>query len=246
MTTVAELTNKIQLLKSQLDAFRPFNQTQLENLRERFRIGFIQNSNAIEGNSSTLTEVKVLLEDGITVAGKTVREIKETLNHGEVMQSLDNLFTEKPFTIDEPFVLQLHQDLMRGLVEKSDLGQWRRIGVRVTGSEDVFPNPLKVPEKMKTFFSDVSSLHSLEDVAKLHFEFVKIHPFVDGNGRIARLLMNIGLISLGYFPIIIPVVLRNEYITALQGNHFDYWLEFFLGQVYENHKDYVRFFTINI
>jgi Fic family protein len=186
----------------------------------------------------------VLLEDRITVAGKTVKEIKETLNHGEVMQGLDNLFSEKKIAITEPFVLALHQDLMRGLVDTAELGQRRSINVYVTGSEETFPSPNEVSGKMKQFFvSDFCSPQSLEDVAKLHFEFVNIHPFVDGNGRIARLLMNIGLISIGYFPIIIPVVLRNEYISSLQGKNFAKWLDFFLGQVYENHKDYVRFFT---
>jgi Fic family protein len=100
-----ELIEKIKLLKSQLDTLKPFNQTQLKNLRERFRIGFIQNSNAIEGNSSTLTEVKILLEEGITVAGKTVREIKETLNHGEVMTRLNDLFTKETIAITESTVL---------------------------------------------------------------------------------------------------------------------------------------------
>jgi Fic family protein len=82
------LLEQIHQQKAELDALRPLNITQLKNLKERFRIGFIQNSNAIEGNSSTLTEVKVLLEDGITVGGKTVREIRETLNHGDVMTTL--------------------------------------------------------------------------------------------------------------------------------------------------------------
>jgi Fic family protein len=78
----------------------------------------------------------------------------------------------------------------------------------------------------------------------LHFEFVNVHPFVDGNGRIARLLMNIWLISIGYFPIIIiPAVLRNDYISSLQGKDFQKWFDFFLRQVYENHKDYIRFFS---
>jgi Fic family protein len=97
---------------------------------------------------------------------------------------------------------------------------------------------------MTSFFSaHFISPHTLEDVARLHFELVKIHPFVDGNGRIARLLMNIGLIDLGYFPIIIPVVIRNEYIYALKDKHFERRYDFFLRQVYENHKDYLRFFN---
>ena len=99
------LLDKILAQKEQLDSLRPFNKTQLKNLKERFRIGFIQNSNAIEGNTSTLTEVKVLLEDGITVGGKTVKEIKETLNHGEVMNSLGNLFTDQKISITQELVL---------------------------------------------------------------------------------------------------------------------------------------------
>jgi len=107
------LLDTILSQKAQLDALRPFNTTQLKNLKERFRIGFIQNSNAIEGNTSTLTEVKVLLEDGITVGGKTVKEIRETLNHGEVMSKLDDLFTQQTLLIGEAFLLSLHTDLMR-------------------------------------------------------------------------------------------------------------------------------------
>ncbi|GHV24948.1 hypothetical protein FACS1894176_02340 [Bacteroidia bacterium] len=132
---------------------------------------------------------------------------------------------------------------MRGLLEKEECGQRRNITVRVTGSEETFPNPSQIPELMKEFFtSDFSSPHSLEDVARLHFELVKIHPFVDGNGRIARLLMNIGLITIGYFPIIIPMVVRNEYISSLKGKQFEKRFAFFVQQVYENHKDYIRFF----
>lgn len=120
----------------------------------------------------------------------------------------------------------------------------RDIHVVASGSEETFPHPNQVRELIKDFV-DASYLRpqSLEDVARIHYNFVKIHPFVDGNGRIARLLMNIWLIALWYFPIIIPIVTRHEYISSLQGNDFDIWYRFFVRQVIENHKDYVRFFT---
>lgn len=241
-----EIISKIEKLKAELDSLRPFNQSQLKNLREWFRIGFIQNSNAIEGNSSTLSEVKVLLEDGVTVGWKTVKEIRETLNYGDVMSGLDNLFTDKNFAITENFVLGLHSDLMRWLLGIGEIWEWRKINIYVTGSEEKFPLPNQVPDLMRKYFnSDFISPKTLSDVAKIHFELVKIHPFVDGNGRIARLLMNIGLISIWYFPIVIPVVLRNEYIASLKNKKFEHWFEFFVQQVYENHKDYVRFLSNN-
>lgn len=241
-----EIISKIEKLKAELDSFRPFDQSQLKNLREWFRIGFIQNSNAIEWNSSTLSEVKVLLEDGITIGWKTVREIRETLNYGDVMLGLDNLFSDQKFKITESFVLKLHRDLMRGLLEKVECWTWRKINIYVTGSEEEFPLPSQVPYLMQEYFSSEFVLpKTIQDVAKIHFDFVKIHPFVDGNGRIARLLMNIGLIGIWYFPIVIPVAVRNEYISSLKDKHFESWFDFFVQQVYENHKDYVRFFSNN-
>lgn len=96
---------------------------------------------------------------------------------------------------------------------------------------------------MEIFFATLGThIVTLEDVAHIHYDFVKIHPFADGNGRLARILMNLALLHLGYFPVIIPRVVRGEYIASLQGDHFDQRYQFFLRQVYENHKDYLKFF----
>lgn len=244
MFTAKEYLSKIAELTSKLDALKPYDQTQLKNLQDRFRIGFIQNTNAIEGNTLSLSEVKVLLEDGVTIAGKTVRELKETLNHGDLMTELDNLFSDTKRKINEKSILWLHTTLMRGLVVDKHLWKWRTINIRVTGSNDIFPDPQNVPVLMSKFFeSPICECKKFEDIARLHFEFVNIHPFVDGNGRIARLIMNLWLIKCWYFPIIIPVIIRNEYIESLRWQNFDKRYTFFLWQVYENYKDYLRFFS---
>ncbi|HMY81096.1 MAG TPA: Fic family protein [Candidatus Absconditabacterales bacterium] len=236
------ILTKIYTLKSQLDSLKPFDQFQLKNLQQWFRIAYIQNSNAIEGNTLSLSEVKVLLEDGITVGGKTLREINETLNHAEVMDNLDHFFIVNS-GIQKKILLTLHAELMKGCLEGTHCGKRRSIQVAISGSSDICPPPSTIPRLIQQFLNDTCTPpKQLEDIARIHYDFVKIHPFVDGNGRIARLLMNAGLISLGYFPIILPVVLRNEYIGSLRGDYFDKRYTFFLEQVYENHKDYVRFF----
>ncbi len=240
-----QLLQDIFALKEQLDVLKPFDQTQLKNLREWFRIWFIQNSNAIEGNTLSLTEVKVLLEDGITIGWKTVKELKETLNHADVLDQLHDLFgqDDSQWLIDEDSVSKLHSILMMGTLPSTQCGTRRTTQIRISGSEDSFPHPDQVPLRMEEFFLSYAKIHTLEQVARVHYDFVKIHPYHDGNGRIARLLMNIALVGLWYFPIIIPVVVRSEYIQSLQWDQFDTRYQFFLRQTKENHKDYLRFFT---
>lgn len=195
--SINELLALITQQKSQLDALRPFDEIILDNLRQRFRIGFIQNSNAIEGNTFSLSEVKILLEDGVTVGGKTIRELRETINHGDLMDKIHNLFADNAERIDETMILGLHDTLMQGLLPDHYRGKWRTIEIMVTGSDHIFPLPAQIPQLMEDFFQNpMCHPQSLEDVARLHFDFINIHPFVDGNGRIVRILMNIGLITL--------------------------------------------------
>lgn len=243
MLSISSYEKKIAELKEQLDLLKPFDIDQLKNLRERFRIWFIHHSNAIEGNTLTLQEVKMVVEEGMTIGGKTVRELRETINHGDLMEVLEDFFVKNKLTLTETFVCKLHKLLLEWLVEKKHLGSYRDINIYVSWTEEKFPEPKKISALMKKFFADYAQIKSLKDVAKLHYDFVKIHPFVDGNGRLARILMNLGLVSLWYLPIIIPKVVRSEYIASLQGKNFEKRHTFFLWQVCENMKDYVRFLT---
>jgi len=239
---VNELLQSITQYKERLDQSRPFDQFQLQNLRQRFRIWFIQSSNWIEWNTMTLSEVKVLLEDWVTVWWKTLKELKETLNHNEVMKELHDFFDISSYDITEKIVKHFHSILLHETVDKKYLGVWRNIDIKISWVDDAMPKPSLIAWLMNEYFiSEYITPQSLEDVARIHWNFVKIHPFVDGNWRIARLLMNIWIVSLWYFPVTIPVVVRREYIDSLKWDDFASWYHFFLRQVNENHKDYVRF-----
>lgn len=238
-----KLLHDIEQLKQKLYQLRPFDQFQLQNIKQRFRIAYIQNSNAIEWNTMTLSEVKVLLEDGITVWWKTIKELRETLNHAEVIDTLYGFFNLDKIE-KEKALLSLHSTLLQWCLDPIHIGKRRTIQVEISWSPDSCPNPSQIPALMDAFLgSSFMDPKNEEDIARLHYDFVKIHPFVDGNGRIARLLMNAWLVHLWYFPIIIPVVLRNEYISSLRGDNFVKRYEFFLRQLHENLKDTVRFFS---
>jgi len=240
--TISQYLTLIKEQKALIDSLRPFDQDQLASLQQRFRINFTQQSNALEGNSLTLSEVKVLVEDGITVWGKTVAEINETLNHASL---LDILWTERSDAfVTTQRLLQRHSTLMTGVIESDKIGIWRPIQVFISWSTDVLP----APDTISWLMDDYCAMWrdgptSLEDIARIHYDLVKIHPYIDGNGRIARLVMNMWLIALWYFPIIIPTVVRNEYIASVNDDHtFDDFYHFLLRQIHENHKDYIRLF----
>ncbi len=241
MYSIEQYRAHIYEQKSIIDALRPLSDAQLRNMREWFRVGFIHHTNAIEGNTLSLQEVKMVVEEGITIGGKTVRELQETINHGRIMDVVGDFFDGKRCVIDSEFICRIHRLLVEGLVDSGDAGVWRTIPIRVSGSEDEFPSPDEVSGLMDDFVAQYGTISTLDKVASLHYDFVKIHPFVDGNGRIARFLMNVALVSLGYFPVVISRVVRQEYIGSLQGNNKEKWTQFFYWQLYENMKDYVRF-----
>lgn len=232
---------KISDIKKKIDLLRPFDSFQLKNLKEWFRVWFIQNSNAIEWNTLTLQEVKLVIEEWITVWWKTIRELKETINHWELMKILDDFFQKKDVTLDENFVLKIHKILLKDLLPIKHLWKWRTIQVYISWSEEDLPKPDQIDSLMWKYFKKHKQIKGLKDVAWIHYDFIKIHPLADGNGRIARILMNLALVKLWYMPIIIPQIVRWEYIHSLTWNDFDKRYTFFLWQVYENHKDYLKF-----
>lgn len=230
-------------LKSKIDKFRPFSSIQLNNLKSWFKIWFTAQSNAIEWNSFTNEEVKILVEDWITVWWKTLKEVKETQNLAELTDTIWEFF-ETDFILTEKFLLDLHKKLLTW-IEKDNLWKYRDIQVFISGSEDRLPSSKEVKKLMKEFitFCNTDTKNPLSKISKIHFDFVKIHPFVDWNGRIARLLMNLYLVKYSFLPIIFPVVTRLEYIRSLWKNKTENdFYKYFLWQTYENMSDYLRFF----
>lgn len=203
--------------KQRLDGFRPFSVDLVTNLREWFKIELTYTSNAIEGNTLSRAETALVVEKGITVDGKTLNEHLEAVNHAQafdwVMQRIDT--TKKDIT--ESTILELHQLILQKIVD-DQAGRYRSVPVRIAGSTVVLPNAMKVPELMGEF---VSWLQTTKDnlltvAVDAHFKLVSIHPFVDGNGRTARLLMNLLLMQAGYPPTIIRKEERKQYLTSIE------------------------------
>jgi len=240
---IKKYEKEINFLKTKIDHFLPFSSTQLKNLQSWFKISFTAQSNAIEGNSFTNEEVKVLVEDWITVWWKTLNEVKETENLAWLTDIIWD-FCDKDFILTSEFLLDLHTRLLTD-IQKENLWKYRDIQVFISGSEDKLPSSKNVPQLMEYFIKYCNSdqKNILEKISNIHYDFVKIHPFVDWNGRIARLLMNLYMIKYSYLPIIFPVVTRVEYITSLWKNKTkEDFYKYFLWQTYENHWDYLRFF----
>ena len=237
---------EIDELKKQIDKHRPLGKEKIEKLKEYYRIGLTYTSNALEGNSLTETETKVVLEDGITIGGKPLKDHYEAMGHSEAFDLLYRLAKTK--TIAEKDILELHR-LFYYRIDASNAGKYRKVKVLITGTEFTPPFPAQVPALMKKFVAQIAlkrkKLHPVEFAAWLHKELVTIHPFKDGNGRTARLLMNLALLQAGYCITIIAPVVRAEYISALKKAQIppqsdQPFINFISSMVYESMNDFVR------
>lgn len=178
------------------------------------------NSNAIEGNTLTLIETKVVLE-GITVGGKSMREHLEVINHKEAILFLEDLVKENN-ELSEFDIKTIHSLVLKG-IDNSNAGKYRTENVIISGATHKPPESILVPKQMEQLILRyngwITQYHPLIIAALLHGEFVKIHPFIDGNGRTSRLLMNFEAIKNGYPPIIIKNEMRPQYYESLDKAH---------------------------
>lgn len=203
--------------KQQIAAARPLPTIALEKLQESLAIEWTYNSNAIEGNTISLNETKLVLEQGITVRGKSLREHFEIYNHEKAIRYLYSLVNE-PFPIRCIDMLKLHELVMQN-IEDEFAGRIRNAGVRITGANFTPPNAAKVSDYLDELFSFInenpSELNVLLLATVFHHRFVWIHPFFDGNGRTVRLAMNLLFIRAGFPPAIILKNDRKKYYDAL-------------------------------
>lgn len=235
---------EIDALQKEINQFRPLPRQALKQLKEYYRVGLTYSSNALEGNSLTETETKIVLEDGITIGGKPLRDHYEAAGHSE---AYDHLFTlSKNRDITEENILEFHR-LFYYRIDQENAGVYRKVPVILTGADVKFPPPGKIKSLMQDFAREIPALmeqnHPVEYSALLHLRLVHIHPFIDGNGRTARLLMNLALLQGGYVITIIPPVLRPEYLDSLKaGNRGDNqpFIALIRTMVYESQKDYLR------
>jgi Fic family protein len=217
--------NRVLNKKQELDSFRPIPSIVLKSIRESLMMEWTYNSNAIEGNSLTLQETKLVLEEGITIGGKTLREHFETMNHQEAIYFIEEL-ARKNNTLTAKDILDVHR-LVLNNIEREYAGRFRVGGVRIGGANFVPPNALKVPdltdELINWYNSDDNKLPAVIKSTIFHHRFVWIHPFFDGNGRTVRLAFNLLLMKEGFPPAIILKNDRKKYYAALnQANNGDY------------------------
>ncbi|MDR0751900.1 MAG: Fic family protein [Christensenellaceae bacterium] len=210
-----EIDKRLELL----DSNRPLEKSVLKNLKEHNTLDFIYNSNAIEGNTLTLRETKVVLE-GLTIGGKTINEHLEVTNHKEAIDFLEELVNERCI-ITERIIKEIHALILQ-TIDRKNAGKYRDANVIITGASHIPPEHYLVKELMEKLLTDYYSwenFHPIIRSAFLHGEFVKIHPFIDGNGRTARLLMNFELMKFGYPPITIKNANKLKYYDALDKAH---------------------------
>ncbi len=209
-----KLTEKTKII----DKHRHFDTALSKHLEEWFRIELTYTSNAIEGNTLSRAETALIVEKGLTIGGKSITEHLEATNYASALDFIKEQVKRKPSEIRERDILKIHEIIL-DRIDKENAGIYRRVPVRISGSAVVLPNPRKVQSLMDDFFSWIENetkLHAVELAAEAHYRFVTIHPFVDGNGRIARLLMNMILMMRGYPPAIIRKNDRLVYIKSLE------------------------------
>lgn len=211
--------NKIDEKKALLDSKRPLNSIALENLKRYFDVELTYNSNAIEGNTLTITETKVILEDGLTVGhGKSMREHLEVINHKEAIDYIDDIVS-KDLDISERVIKDLHYIILKS-IDNENAGEYRKSNVLISGSRHKPVEHFLVQERMMELIDwyreNKDKLHPVKLAAEFHFKYVYIHPFIDGNGRSARLLMNLILMRNGYPITVIKTENRDIYMKALE------------------------------
>jgi Fic family protein len=207
----------LTLKKQELDQHRPLPDALCRNLEDWFRIELTYTSNGIEGNTLTRQETALVVEKGLTVGGKSLREHLEAANHAAALDWMHHLVSRSPASISEDIILQIHKLILKG-IDDGNAGYYRSVPVRIAGSDVILPNARKVPSLMKEFAEWIkkADLHPVHFAAEAHYELVTIHPFIDGNGRTARLLMNLILMMCGYPPAIIRKRDRLAYINSLE------------------------------
>ena len=211
------LQERIQAKKAQLDALRPLPAAAMRRLNEQLTIEWIYNSNAIEGSTLSLRETQLILEQGITIGGKSLREHFEVINHQGAIKLVESLAGQQgPLTAF--YVRQVHA-LVLAKIDDENAGQYRSLPVRIVGAAHEPPPAWDIPAQMDAWASWLQAQAGVTEPVSLaamaHHKLVAIHPFIDGNGRTARLIMNLVLLRAGYPPAIIARVNRRQYYRVL-------------------------------
>jgi Fic family protein len=245
MDLIKQILHKIDQNQERINNNRPLGQSKVKDLKNYFKIGLTYSSNAIEGNTLTESETKVIIEDGITIGGKPLKDHLDAIGHARAFDHLWKLAKNPDITEND--IKELHKICFQPK-DGIAAGEYRQMDVLITGSHhnDKLSRHEDVPDHMNDFVQKLpkkrAQLHPVEYAATLHRDFIYIHPFEDGNGRTARLIMNHALLSTGYPPVIISPAFKHEYIQALEKSHTNSnsFINYIAEQTLQAQRDYIR------
>ena len=214
--------SKIDQLKEQLASLRPLNDTELKRLREEFMIENTYNSNAIEGNTLTLRETALILQEGVTIAQKPIKEHLEAIGHKDAFEYVVTLAdTHSPLT--ERVIKDIHSLILMN--DANNKGVYRSVPVRILGANHTPPQPYLVPVQMEQLIANYETMkrekHIIEAIAEFHLRCEGIHPFIDGNGRTGRLVLNLELMKAGLLPVNVKFADRALYYSCFDEYYSD-------------------------
>lgn len=216
------ISQRIIEKKKKLDSLRPLSKSLVARLRDQIIIEWTYNSNAIEGTSLSLKETELIIEHGLTIKGKPLKEHFEAINHKDAILFLESLIRKGKFKLNQLLIRQIQQLILKE-IDNDNAGKYREVDVKITGTKFIPPTAAIVPTKMREFekwLTDKKKRTDFIDYAALtHFQLVDIHPFVDGNGRTARLLMNLILMNKGFPATVILKTDRQKYYQTLDLAH---------------------------
>jgi Fic family protein len=239
--SLAEIYEKIEAKKQELNKLRPFTKGELDRLNEDFMIEYTYNSNAIEGNTLTLRETALVLR-GLTIDKKPLRDHLEATQHRDAFYYVCDLVSKK-IPLTEKTIKEIHSIILND--RPTDRGVYRNMPVRISGSTHIPPNYVKIPELIQDSISWYNSNKiTIKQIAELHIRFECIHPFIDGNGRTGRLLANLELMKAGYPPVDIKFTDRKEYYDSLNEydttNKTERFEKMFAAYVLERIEEYLK------
>lgn len=230
-TSLEKILKEIDILKDKLDSYKQFDSYKIKQALE---LEYTFESNRIEGNTMTLRETEMVINEGLTISGKSMREHLEAINHQEAIGFIKDLM-QKNNSLNERDLLSIHNLILRGIIPE-DAGRYRKVQVMIQGSSHMPPQPLIVAQEMEEYFMwyeiNKNKLHPIILAAEMHERLVSIHPFIEGNGRTSRLVMNLILMQKGY----LIANIKGDYENRMQ-----YYQSLEKAQTKKDKEDFLLF-----
>ncbi len=235
---------EIEKLQIKLNSLRPFTSGELERLREEFVIEYTYDSNAIEGSTLTLDETALVLKENITIGEKPLNDHLAAIGHKEAYYYVEDLVKNKEL-LNENQILDIHSLVL--MDRGQDKGKYRNLPVRIMGTNAVLSEPYMIKKHMEellNWYHSENNLSILEKLTLFHLRFETIHPFIDGNGRTGRLILNLELMKNGYVPINIKNKDKRRYYDAFkgynEGNNYELMLELICDYLIEETTRFIE------